>query len=449
MAGQLLQTGSRIVGHNSGLAYVVDGFLGAGGQGEVYQVREASASWALKWYFPWSCTPAQISALDQLVRQGPPNDRYLWPLELAIDSGKQAGQASSASARGYIMSLREDRFHGLVDLITYRVQPTFKSLTVTGRELADSFLQLHSRGFCYRDISFGNVFFDPGSGDVLICDNDNVGINGTQAQIKGTPKFMAPEVVRDEATPSSDTDRYSLAVLLFYVFMRSHPLEGAREAELDYSDPELNHRLQSLYGGRPLFVFDPEDPSNRPDPSVQKNALAFWDLYPKFFRELFMTAFTAGLNDPNARINESVWRTNMVRLRDAIVNCPGCDAENFYDSESDSSEQRCWRCGIVIPPPVRLLIGKGFGSKLVVLNADTKLYPYHLGQFNWDFSDPVASVVRDPARPGVFGLKNTSASPWVARSAVGQDVQVPVGSVLAIRVGTSIDFGRTTGTIQA
>jgi hypothetical protein len=33
-------------------------------------------------------------------------------------------------------------------------------------------------GYSYRDISFGNLFFDPDTGDVLICDNDNVSANG-------------------------------------------------------------------------------------------------------------------------------------------------------------------------------------------------------------------------------------------------------------------------------
>ena len=76
------------------------------------------------------------------------------------------------------MPLRDPRYKGIVGLMKRRVEPTFRALATAGLELAHSFLELHVQGLCYRDISFGNVFFDPQSGDVLICDNDNVTIDG-------------------------------------------------------------------------------------------------------------------------------------------------------------------------------------------------------------------------------------------------------------------------------
>ena len=88
-------------------------------------------------------------------------------------------------------------------------------------------------GAKYQDISFGNLFFNPDNGDVLICDNDNVSFdNSKPGGVLGTPGFMAPEIVRGEKRPSKDTDRYSLSVLLFYLFMVNHPLEGKLEASI-------------------------------------------------------------------------------------------------------------------------------------------------------------------------------------------------------------------------
>ena len=58
------------------------------------------------------------------------------------------------------------------------VEPSFRALTTAGLELAHSFMLLHARGLCYRDISFGNVLFDPDTGSILICDNDNVATDG-------------------------------------------------------------------------------------------------------------------------------------------------------------------------------------------------------------------------------------------------------------------------------
>ncbi len=74
-------------------------------------------------------------------------------------------------------------------------------------------------GAKYQDISFGNLFFNPDNGDVLICDNDNVSFdNSKPGGVLGTPGFMAPEIVRGEKRPSKDTDRYSLSVLVVLSF---------------------------------------------------------------------------------------------------------------------------------------------------------------------------------------------------------------------------------------
>ena len=77
----------------------------------------------------------------------------------------------------------------------------------------------------------------------------------------GTPYFMAPEIVRGEAVPSIIADRHALAVVLFYLLLRHHPLFGAREHALHDLTPDS---LRTLLGEQPLFIFDPDDQSNRP-----------------------------------------------------------------------------------------------------------------------------------------------------------------------------------------
>jgi len=139
---------------------------------------------------------------------------------------------------------------------------------------------LHSKGLCYRDISFGNLFLDPANGEILICDNDNVAIDGNPGTgILGTPRFMAPEVVRGGSLPSIQTDLFSLAVLLFYLFLVHHPLEGKKELAIHSFDLPAMTRL---YGTDPVFIFDPRDHSNRPVPGCHDNALVNWPLYPSF-----------------------------------------------------------------------------------------------------------------------------------------------------------------------
>ena len=133
------------------------------------------------------------------------------------------------------------------------------------------------------------MFFDPDTGDVLICDNDNVSANGIDnSSVYGTPRFMAPEIVMGQAKPSRNTDLYSLAVLLFYMFMMGHPLEGKLEAEIKCMDI---HAMNKLYGKNPIFIYDPNDKSNRPVKGYQDNVIIYWELYPQVIRDLFIKSF--------------------------------------------------------------------------------------------------------------------------------------------------------------
>jgi serine/threonine protein kinase len=134
--------------------------------------------------------------------------------------------------------------------MTRRIEPTFRALATAGLNLSHNYLLLHSQGLCYRDISFGNAFFDPDNGDVLIADNDNVSVDGAGALgVLGTPRFMAPEVVRGDALPSTQTDLFSLSVLIFYMLMVAHPLEGEKEASkspTSKKNRQSKRRLQAI-----------------------------------------------------------------------------------------------------------------------------------------------------------------------------------------------------------
>jgi hypothetical protein len=96
----------------------------------------------------------------------------------------------------------------------------------------------------------------------------------------------------------------------------------------------------------PLFIFDEHDQSNAPDPVVHANALAAWSVYPTRLHALFRRAFGPGLHDPTRRVTDSEWRQEMLSLRESIVHCPTCKAENFLDA--GAWPQRCWVCGGVL-----------------------------------------------------------------------------------------------------
>lgn len=437
---QILQIG-QTVWSDSGVNYNVESFLGGGRQGEVYKATIDGKPMALKWYFPTMATEEQHKSLERIVGIGKPSDKFLWPEMIVIDS--------YIPSFGYIMPLRDPKYKGIVDLMNRKVDTSFKALATAGIYLSDSFYQLHSKGLSYSDISFGNVFFDPVSGDVLICDCDNVTIDGTDSGcVLGTPRFMAPEIVMGKAKPSSDTDRFSLAILLFYMFFISHPLEGKKEAAIKCFDLPA---MRKLYGTEPLFIFDPKDRGNEPVPGMHDNAIIFWPIYPKFLRDLFTKTFTEGIKDSkNGRVRESQWRSAMSDLRDAIFYC-SCGAENFFDEKyvREGKKQHCWSCNKDLTYPPRIEIGKNVDKKTVMLNFDTKLYPHHVSNLIYDFSKPVAIMNQHPRNPNIWGLKNIGSEKWIMTSRDGKINDIEPGRSVPISVGVKINFGSIEGEIKA
>jgi DNA-binding helix-hairpin-helix protein with protein kinase domain len=437
---ELLKIGQVVTSNSTGASCKVEQFLGAGGQGEVYRAILGTTPVALKWYRPEAATAAQRATLEALVRRAAPDDRFLWPMEVMIAEG--------VPDFGYLMPLRDTRYCGIVDLMKGKINPPFRSLATAGYYLATSYLALHSQGLSYRDISFGNVFFNPDTGDVLICDNDNVAIDsGAASGVYGTPMFMAPEIVRGEAMPSTQTDLFSLAVLLFHIFVVHHPLNGLKQASVHCLDEAAQVRL---YGKEPIFIFDPDNPANRPpDDDDYAMPRIYWPLYPEFLRKYFTRAFTTGLNQPEERVRESEWRGAMVRLRDSIVTCANCGSETFYDDEVHANGAQpliCWNetCGREIPLPLRLHIDK----MVIPLTLETRLFPHHTDGKMYDFSTPTAQVTRHPSDPNVWGLKNLTAAKWVCTTPNNTIRDVEPQRSITLAPGTRIQFGSVEGRLE-
>ena len=444
MTGSLLSSGQRIALTYSGVTCRVDGVLGVGGQGEVYRVvaegtgATTPSLFAFKGYLPRAATKEQYEALRTLVDLGPPSERFLWPSDIA--------ELSDKHSFGYLMALRDERFVGLSELVRRRVTTTFGALLNAGFQLADSYLALHTRGLCYRDISLGNVFFDPATGDVLICDNDNVSVDGEgHESVLGTSGFMAPEVERMDTLPSTNTDLYSLSVLLFLLFVNHHPLLGARELEFASLDQRA---MRSLYGVDPVFIFDPEDERNRPVPGVHDNAIVLWPLYPSAFQRLFVQAFSKGLYDPEqGRVRESTWKAGVARLRDLLMRC-GCGAELFFDDErgviAGAVPNVCWSCKGRPPLPLRLRIG----NRSVTMSDERVLYAHHTGGALYDYRTPVATVTRHPLDPRVQGLRNLTDEVWEAVEPDGMVHRVGRGRSVRLAEGIEIRFAGATAVVE-
>ena len=368
-----------------------------------------------------------------LLNKGKPSDDFLFPEDFV--------ESSDGKLFGYIMQLRPKEYKGIIDLMKGKVQPSFQNLIKSCFNLTKNYQLIHSQGYQYRDISFGNVFFNPNNGKVLICDNDNVVPNGIQETgVLGTPSFMAPEIVRGEAKPSRNTDKFSMAILLFYMLMIQHPLEGALEAKIHCMDLAARNKL---YGTNPVFIYDPKNTSNRPVKGIHDNVIIYWEkIYPQYLKDLFIKAFTVGLNEPSRRVTENEWLDCFSKMLAGIAYCPKCSEENFYDPDKEIQKQNlhCWHCNSVIPIPAKLVINK----KKILITPNTKIFSHYLFD-DYDIETVVAEVVRNPKNPKIWGLKNKTDENWTYLQKNGTSLTVTKDKSATIAHEAKINFGKSIG----
>ena len=376
--------------------------LGEGGQGAVYSVKSNSGeTYALKWYISQGIIYNQdfYRNLDYNIRLGSPAPSFIWPLKLAI---RQLG------SYGYIMDLRPSNY---IEFGKFFKSSFFKDAKFSSRQaqihaalcIVDGFRHLHIKGFSYKDINDGNFFINPKTGNVLICDNDNVTANNIEGLIGGKARYMAAEVVNG-SRPNINSDFFSLAIILYRIFMIDHPMEGKRTLQ-----PCLTDEIQKkVYGNDMVFCWDVDLDVNRPDKINHKNSIYNWSHSPLSLRQIFTKALSRrAVLYPEQRVRDIEWKNYLLKLRANSICCPS----GLHDILSDESIDKCPRCQCSIDmhriPRIKF---KDFSyaitdKKIFYLN--DSLIPYGLG------------VVCKGKNGLEIGLKNLFGVTWSLETASG------------------------------
>ena len=389
--------------------------LGRGGQGIVYLVEVDGQQMALKWYLS---NPGVkfYKNLEENISKGAPSDAFLWRKYLTtIQKGTY----------GYVMQLRPQGYYEFGHYLLARVQfKSFDAMVNAAMKICEGFMKLHLSGLSYQDLNDGNFFIHPETGDVLICDNDNVAPEGVNSGILGKARYMAPEVVTNKAMPSKQTDRYSLSVVLFLLFYANHPLEGARVLAC----PCMTEKYEKqFYGSEAIFIFDEKNPNNRPVRGVHNNVIKRWPAFPAFLREAFKREFSEEcLKEPNKRKLERQWQSIIQQLRDMLVTCPLCGQETFVE---DSSAPKCICCGKNFDLSGTLKIN----DRKILLTPKTKVY------IDLD-NKPDIQVISVPGDRFPVQLKNITASKWTVETPSGKLKSVEPNQTMPVKAGLKVNL---------
>ena len=414
--------------------------LGEGGQGTVYKVSYNKKEYALKWYLPNYLKNLKPNCkkfyenLKKNVLLGSPSSAFLWPIAIAV-TGKRT------SGFGYIMELRPDSYSEFTKFIKAREH--FSSTEVVIRaaiNVVEAFLELHKKGLSYQDLSPGNFFIDKTNGNVLICDNDNVASYSENLGVSGTPGYMAPEVILGKEKPGTNTDLFSLSVILFELFFLSHPLDGANCYKHPCLTPEVE---RELYAVHPVFVCSKTDRSNAPVRGTCSNLMNLWPVYPEFLHDAFERAFGEGLFDTNKRLSENDWKKVLYRLLDECVVCPKCGEVNFASMARDGAvECTVKSCRATYPLPFSAAVG----TSEIYANASKTITEYHLSHGSRD--KVVGTFVESKKNPGVYGLRNDTDTTWEVSYPAKEPMYYESGKVVTVIPDTKINVKGRTITIK-
>ena len=434
-----MKKGDTIIGKN-GVRYKIIDSVGKGGQAKIWKVRDETSKkfYACKDYRK---DPKNVRGnIEDLIKIGAIKDRngnvldsVVMPITLVEGQGESFG---------YIMEL--------VDLKDYTTlvkawrkpekYPTPAAICNIVKNFALFFERLHiGHGFCYKDVNEGNIFFNPKSGDIKIIDNDNIGLASKQT-IKGTPYYMAPEVVLGKS-PNADSDKFSFAVFMYRLLVGGYPFEGAYtenyclKHDVLTNDPEA---AKEIFGRHPVFAWHPTDKRNSienfNDPQHRGQA-ACWKRLPQAVKDLFLKTFVTNLPEARAaeRTSDVAWRNVFEALEKNLIECPHCKNKTF------SELNKCFECEKPLPKKFRgvtfLVLSAGEKKKQITLAVGAKVRGDKISK-NLPSGDLVQIMYNE--RTKKIGARNLSQTAWTIKKADGTTLTCEPNKIITLEDNTRI-----------
>ena len=412
-----LKTGCKVELTSGGQATIIKE-LGRGGQGIVYLVELFGETMALKWYLN-PLGDKFYRNLEKNIQSGAPSDAFIWPEYLTV---------KTKGYYGYIMKLRPSNYFEFGNfLLAKKNFRSFDAMMAAAMKICEGFMMLHRFGFSYQDLNDGNFFIEPNTGDILICDNDNVMPQGEKSGIMGKARYMAPEVVAG-GVPDKYSDRFSLSVILFMLFFANHPFEGAKVVACPCMTESFEKKF---YGSEATFIYDPSDKTNLPVRGVHQNVIRRWPVFPAILKDTFIDQFSQEkLKNPTTRLIEQEWQKIISKVRDSLVICPACGEETFLNDISGTCN--CMNCGKPIDTSKYVKIG----TRSLILTPNTKLYID-----NDNSADGL--VVVNPQDTSMMLIQNITNNKWTAETPSGKIKEVEPKGFMPVKAGIKISFSST------
>ena len=346
-------------------------------------------------------------------------------------------------------------------------------------QLCKLFKSVHNLGYCFNGIT---------PKDIVITHDKKCKLKNTEKLVSQAnneysinyEKTCAPEILRNQSRPNINTDKHSMAFLVFEVLFKADPFEGSKALDtVCYTkEDELKNYEE------PIFIYSDKDERNRPVYGVHSDLIKTWNEFSsEHIKEIFKQSFVIGINNPEYRVGEKIFIDRLNEFKNILdSNKDNREKDNRelnsnvkqqYDNKhNDKGENEVSPQKVVIADT-----NKGFEEKqkIIIIDKDKAqkpikkpfvkfqlciTYSYASGANDDEILDLVAGseiinnivgyedvkstqligkVVQNTKNKKVLGLKNVSNHEWVATKGNSRST-IPPGKVLVIMDGVNVDF---------
>ena len=307
--------------------------LAEGGEAYVFEIVEDS-NLVAKVYKSGRRTAEHESKLSVMVSNRPiMSEQFAWPLDLIYENDQFIGYVMCKIK--YNERLRDNYVYD-------KRQGKPWSLYITlAKNVAAAVHNVHEIHQVIGDLNPDNILVNPNDGMVALVDTDSYHISDSRRTYRcevGMPEYVAPELQgihfpsASLPTFTEETDRFSLAVIIFQLLMNgAHPFACKI---INGSSSEFSPYYNIQKGYCAFFKETCADNMEIPTYSPTINCL------PDDIQKLFRRAFVSGRTNTSLRPSAEEWYYALECLENELVECPNNPQHLYY------SNTKCPWCNV-------------------------------------------------------------------------------------------------------
>ena len=170
-------------------------------------------------------------------------------------------------------------------------------------ELCKLFASVHSMGYCFNGITSEDIIITQNKECKLLNNKKIVSVNDDSYEVN-YEKTCAPEILRKESRPNINSDKHTMAYIVFGLLFKSDPFEGSKTLNEVYYTKEDQLKAYE----HPVFVYSYKDKSNMPVYGIHSILIKYWNrFYSDDIKMIFRQSFVDGIDEYEARLEDTTF----------------------------------------------------------------------------------------------------------------------------------------------